>query len=318
MKLSALLLAMFLAPAVVAIENGRILALLENLSVKETHSMYFKSLQAKGFDVTFKVADDSTLTLKKYGEFLYDHIIVFAPTVEEFGGSLSVAAITDFIDNGGNLLVAGSTSLGDVLREIATEVGFEADEEGTYVIDHLRYDAKDEGRHTLIVADADNLIKAPKIVGPSPSTPMLYRGIGLIADPDNPLVLEILRGSPTSYSHNPTAPVTDHPHAVGQNTLLIAGLQAKNNARVVFSGSLEFFSDEFFTAQVEKASGGPAVKSGNAKVAEALSSWVFKQSGVLRVPKLSIISLHRSTMALVASIFQNFVHLNIFNVQNWY
>jgi hypothetical protein len=35
--------------------------------------------------------------------------------------------------------------------------------------------------------------------------------------------------------------------------VLIAGLQARNNARVVFSGSLSFFSDEFFTSPVEKA-----------------------------------------------------------------
>ena len=31
------------------------------------------------------MADDSTLNIKKYGEFLYDNIVVFAPTVEEFG-----------------------------------------------------------------------------------------------------------------------------------------------------------------------------------------------------------------------------------------
>ena len=31
----------------------------------------------------------------------------------------------------------------------------------------------------------------------------------------------------------------------------IGGVQARNNARVIFSGSLDFFSDEFFTAEVE-------------------------------------------------------------------
>lgn len=44
-----------------------------------------------------------------------------------------------------------------------------------------------------------------------------------------------------------------YPHAVGKNTLLIAALQARNNARVVFSGSLYFFSDEAFTSPVQKA-----------------------------------------------------------------
>ena len=46
------------------------------------------------------------------------------------------------------------------------------------------------------------------------------------------------------------------PHAVGKDTLLIAALQARNNARVVFIGSLDFFSDEFFTYGVQNANGG--------------------------------------------------------------
>ena len=61
--------------------------------------------------------------------------------------------------------MAGNTNTADVLREIASECGFEADEEGAAVIDHLNFDAKDAGQHTLIVAAPANLIKAPKIVG---------------------------------------------------------------------------------------------------------------------------------------------------------
>ena len=37
----------------------------------------------------------------------------------------------------------------------------------------------------------------------------------------------------------------------GQNMLLVAALQARNNARVVVSGSLEFFSDAFIMASVQ-------------------------------------------------------------------
>ncbi|NWS47201.1 OST48 glycosyltransferase, partial [Probosciger aterrimus] len=78
----------------------------------------------------------------------------------------------------------------------------------------------------------------------------------MVADPDNPLVLDILTGSSTSYSFFPDKPITQYPHAVGKNTLLIAGLQARNNARVVFSGSLDFFSDAFFNSAVQKATPG--------------------------------------------------------------
>jgi len=44
----------------------------------------------------------------------------------------------------------------------------------------------------------------------------------------------------------------------------IAGLQARNNARVVFSGSLDFFSDAFFNSPVQSNDGKTkANKSGN-------------------------------------------------------
>lgn len=46
----------------------------------------------------------------------------------------------------GNVLVAGSSNSGDVLRELASEVGFEVDEEGASVIDHLNYDVNDLGK----------------------------------------------------------------------------------------------------------------------------------------------------------------------------
>jgi oligosaccharyltransferase complex subunit beta len=82
------------------------------------------------------------------------------------------------------------------------------------------------------------------IVGSQPSSPLLFNGVGMTADPDNPLVLEILSGSSTSYSFFPDEEIKEYPHAVGKSTLLIAGLQARNNARIIFSGSLDFFSNE--------------------------------------------------------------------------
>ena len=36
----------------------------------------------RGFELTFKTADDSTIDLVKYGEFLYQHLILFTPSVE--------------------------------------------------------------------------------------------------------------------------------------------------------------------------------------------------------------------------------------------
>ena len=270
-----------------AFAKQKTLVLLENDSIKVSHSIFFQDLQQKGHQLVFKLADDSSLTLSKYGEYLYQNLIIFAPSVEDFGGNIDVQVIADFVDRGkGNVLVAASSAVGDVLRDLGQEVGLEMDEQGTSVIDHVNYDIKDQGDHTLLAVDSSNLIDSEMIVGKKTSEALLYRGVGMISDPQNPLILEILTGSSTSYSYFPNDPITDYPHAVGKSTLLIAGMQARNNARVVISGSIDFFSNEFFVSSVLRAS-DPGSKehetSGNRKVASSIAEWVFKDKGVIRL-----------------------------------
>lgn len=229
------------------------------------------------------------MILSKYGQYLYQNLIIFAPSVQEFGGELSVEKITEFIDDGGNVLVAGSSSSGDALRELASECGFEVDEEGASVIDHLNYDISDAGDHTTIVASPTNLIDSSIIVGEKTNVaPLLYRGTGLLADRDNPLVLQLLTADSTAYSYIPDNAIKEYPNAIGKGTLLIAALQARNNARVVFSGSLYFFSDEAFTSAVQNVQVGKFhKKSGNDLVAESISKWVFGEVGRLRVASVT-------------------------------
>jgi len=255
----------------------RVLALLDDQSVRETHSLYFEGPRKLDLQVDFKFFDEPSLSLKRYGEYLYDHVILFAPSADELGGgALTVEDLARFVDDGGNVLaVAGR---GDLARDLAAEVGMEVDDAGAYVIDHLNFhEGMDDGQHTTVIADEANFLKAPDVVGAA-VRPVLFRGVGMISDRANPLVLEILAGSASSYSHDPDEPITQYPHAVGKNTLLVGGLQARNNARVVVSGSLEMFSDTFFASSVRK---GKA--SGNREFALAASRWCFQRSGVLRI-----------------------------------
>ena len=66
---------------VAGIENKRVLVLVDHLGIRETHSNYFKSLRDNGFQLTFKSADDASLSLTKYGEYLFEHLILFSPSV---------------------------------------------------------------------------------------------------------------------------------------------------------------------------------------------------------------------------------------------
>ncbi|GCB61738.1 hypothetical protein scyTo_0012966 [Scyliorhinus torazame] len=185
--------------------------MLENTNMKETHSMFFRSLTDLGFNLTFKISDDPGLSLINYGEFLYDHLIIFSPSVEDFGGNINVDTISRFIDGGGNVLVAASSDIEEPLRELGSECGIEFVEEKTSVIDHHNCDISDPGQHTLIIADNEQLLKAPSVVGKQPKNPLLFLGVGMVAGPNNPLVLDILTGSSSSYSFFPDKPITQLP-----------------------------------------------------------------------------------------------------------
>ncbi|XP_050548530.1 dolichyl-diphosphooligosaccharide--protein glycosyltransferase 48 kDa subunit-like, partial [Daktulosphaira vitifoliae] len=74
----------------------------------------------------------------------------------------------------------------------------------------------------------------------------------------------------------------------GKDLLLIAALQARNNARVVFSGSLYFFSDSAFKSSIQRITDGKTHDiSGNQEAAINIALWTLKDRGVIRVKSVS-------------------------------
>uniref|UniRef100_A0A7E4VUX7 Dolichyl-diphosphooligosaccharide--protein glycosyltransferase 48 kDa subunit n=1 Tax=Panagrellus redivivus TaxID=6233 RepID=A0A7E4VUX7_PANRE len=290
LKLAAALL-LLVAVAQTAPAKNRVLVLLESPAAKQTYSIFLKSLETRGYVLTVKRAEDANLQLFKYGEFVYDHLVIFAPSVQEFGGSLSVAEITNFVDAGGNVLFAGGAKLGDAIRELASESGYEFDDDSTSLIDHHNYDATvDSGDHTAVLVDPKHLTKASVIIGNKAAitAPILYRGSALVANPKNNLKLDVLTAATTSYSFAPNKVVNEYPSAIGRSAVLVGALQARNNARVVVTGSVELFSDAFINANVQKVgSAAKPVKSGNGPFVDALSQWAFQEKGVLRVKSVN-------------------------------
>ena len=46
----------------------------------------------------------------------------------DFGGSVKVSTLNDFVDDGGNVLAGADSSIGEPIREFAAECGVEYDE----------------------------------------------------------------------------------------------------------------------------------------------------------------------------------------------
>jgi oligosaccharyltransferase complex subunit beta len=113
--------------------QSRTLVLVNDLTVTTTHSEFFQILEQRGHTLNFSRTDDSSLTLSKFGEYIYDNLVVFAPSAEEFGGTVDVSVILEFIDSGRNLLLAASPASSEAIREIALECGIKVDDANAYV-----------------------------------------------------------------------------------------------------------------------------------------------------------------------------------------
>uniref|UniRef100_A0A2P2M4U8 Dolichyl-diphosphooligosaccharide--protein glycosyltransferase 48 kDa subunit n=1 Tax=Rhizophora mucronata TaxID=61149 RepID=A0A2P2M4U8_RHIMU len=148
-----------------SLTGRRILVLLDDLSIKSSHSIFFNSLRSRGFDLDFKLAEDKSLSLQRYSQYLYDGLVLFSPSVERFGGALDLGAVLDFVDSGHNLIIAADSSASDLIKSVATECGVDFDEDpSAMVIDHNSYAVSEtEGDHTLIAAD--DFIESDAILG---------------------------------------------------------------------------------------------------------------------------------------------------------
>ncbi|PIA55632.1 hypothetical protein AQUCO_00700148v1 [Aquilegia coerulea] len=264
--------------------DKRILVLLDDLAIKSSHSIFFKSLQQRGFQLDFKLADDPKISLHRYGQYLYDGLILFSPSITKFGGSLDLASVVEFVDSGHDLILAADSSASDLIRDIATECGVDFDEDSSaMVIDHTSYAVSgSEGDHILISSDDfinSNVILGNKMI----EAPVLFKGIGHTLNPVNSQVLKVLSASSSAYSANPETKFTSPPSLTGSKISLVSVVQARNNARILISGSLDLFSNRLFRSGVQKAGSLTKYpKSGNEQFATELSRWVFHERGHLK------------------------------------
>jgi len=250
--------------------DRRGLVLLDDLSAQSTYSTFFNTLQSRGYSLTFREATDPNLELAKYGEYLYDFLVLLCPRTEEFAGTVDTDSILNFIDDGYSVILAVDPQLSEAIREVASECGVNFPADGSYVIDHLHHDVSDQGDHTLITADDVNT--NPLITHGNISNPILFRGIGLNLEENNELLIPILRASKSAYIASPEEAVGESAHH-SHRPVLVAALQGRNSARVLISGSTEMFSDKLINSH--------NTKSGNRDLVDAVSGWVLKERGVL-------------------------------------
>ena len=71
--------ALLLFQASEAVGQGkRVIVLLDDTALKSTHSLFFSSLTARGYQLTYSAANAPDLSIKDWDNYLYDKVIVFA------------------------------------------------------------------------------------------------------------------------------------------------------------------------------------------------------------------------------------------------
>lgn len=218
---------------------------------KQSHSNFVKLIQDLGHNVDIRSADDSTLKLSKYGEFLYDNIILLCPQIQVFRGSVSVNDLLEFIDAGRNVLLTGSHAPGPIANELASEVGF------GFKTTNVKRDYANTKLNDIfhIIGDKSKY----------PSTNFVYSGAQLKML-KNELSLEILTNNAPVDDIRPSSP------SKFATNVLIGAVQARNNARVLVSGSADFYTDQAFEAS----------SMANKHLTLELLRWLLKEKALLR------------------------------------
>jgi oligosaccharyltransferase complex subunit beta len=245
----------------------------------------------RGYELSFESPKNDKLSLFYLGERAYDHVLLLPPSSKAYGPSLAGKELLEFINAEGNILLTLTSehptpaAINSLLLELNIHT---SPDRHSLVVDHFNYDTSSSPeKHNVLV------VQAPKSVRPDVKN--FFGGDKPIAVPnavaqvlgnDTPLLAPILRAPSTAYVHNPKddSDSVEDVFATGSQISLASAMQARNSARFVVLGSAEALQDKWFDASVQVD--GKSSKTGNRQFAKQITSWTFKETGVLKIGRL--------------------------------
>eukprot|EP00903_Cladosiphon_okamuranus_P011802 g11090.t1 len=278
-----------------SVGGKRTLVLADGPQIQDSHSMFFAALKARGHELAFRFAESpaADVPLTYFGEREFDNLILLAQSLTgapEKGGKgkgVTVADVMEFIEDGGNVLVAGGDGMGTLSRSVGALCGVDFDPEGSRVVDHFSaVDAEELGELGGRGVFANTAVKGEVAAKNSlylgsynaaKDGAVVFSGVGHAVDDENYLATRVLTASATAYSADPAKSIGKFPENAGRDTLLVSAVQARTNARILFTGSYSMFSNRFFTLS----------GAGNKVFCSEISKWVFAERGILRASSIT-------------------------------
>lgn len=259
-----------------------VLVVLDPSLQRDNFSIFFKGLEANGYDLTFRAPKDVQPAVIQDDHAEFSHVILFAPEAKSYSQDITPQSLVTLLEKGTNLLVALSTKQ-TPLTSLAAEFSLILPPAGTPLVSHF------PERDTPSTVVHVNVSVNPVV--PSSLPPVWFSGTPF-AFGNNPLLVPILNASPESFAADSdrdsgadavydAAEKGGEGFWAGSSLGLVAGFQTLGGARATWVGGIELFSDEY----AEKTIGG--IKSGNEPFAADVASWTFQESNVLRIESVA-------------------------------
>lgn len=216
--------------------------ILDDISMKSTHTLLFGQLSWT-FDITFELASNEDLKLSNYDDYEYNHIMIMAPSVNNWrSGEVSVERLLEIFDSGRNIYVALDETSQRAGRELFKEFGAELFPKKNVIRGGNRKSMGTNGNyHHSEVGWSSNIFSPIKETIAKVLYPVAYTGTGMKLDSENEHVFPILLGESTTYAMNPSPGRKSNNSktfkVAGADITLMAGYQSRYNQRAVLSGS---------------------------------------------------------------------------------
>ncbi|KAJ2794213.1 hypothetical protein H4R21_005589, partial [Coemansia helicoidea] len=165
--------------------GDRLLVLVPTVEAAASYSDLLGSLAQRGFDVSVRAATNTSVALHVDGRRQYDHAALLAPAAKRLGAGLTAQSFVRFVEDGGNLLVAGSSDMSDLGRKLAAQFGVDFEKHGTRAVDHSHHLAPSD--HSVVAAS--RLAAVPAVLSPQlleGSAVVYFKGVGHRYDASNP------------------------------------------------------------------------------------------------------------------------------------
>lgn len=262
------------------------LVVLDDWNLVDSHSLFWDQLRNASYELEFKMMDDSSIKLSYFGEYLYDSIILCAPSMTldlAKKSNINKDHLLKFFDDGHDIMILADKHVSSFTRDLVTEFGSDFDENDSLVKDSLYlHSYKKELNEDLVELKNDEVVVTKNTIDiknlfTRPNGYILFEGIGQEVDPHNHYLFPVLKAEENTYSINSKTGVY---YNFGDKIKLVNAYQGRNNRRVIISGSINMCSNEFYF--YSSLNHQDIHQSPNAVFCQDLINWNFQRVGVLR------------------------------------